>query len=638
MGDERRASDGSGRREDAVDGATFAAAFDGLRVPSAILAEDGRIAAANESLCSRLGHARAELLGRSLRELTLAEDAPSLASCEASLREAGVAASELRILRADGRPLPARLTLARLGGGTGVLVQLEDASDPRSWEERRAEARARALIEGSQDLIVLVDGRGHNVFTSASAEAILGFTPDEFRSQDFRELVHPDDREFAGRCFEETARNPGRPVRAVLRYRRKDGGYSALDSISRNLFDDPAVAAIVVNARDVSAQRHLEAQLAQAQRLESVGRLAGGVAHDFNNMLSVILSCVEFIELDMREGRPNLEDLEEIRKAGERARELTGQLLAVARRQVVAARPVELDAVVRDGERLFHRILGEDVILRVRLTPGLPPLLADPTQLHQVLLNLAANARDAMPAGGRLTVETDAVELDAAYAAAHPGVSAGHYVMLAVTDSGTGLSREAQAHLFEPFFTTKAVGKGTGLGLATVYGIVKQLGGHVAVYSEPSVGTTFKCYFPPAPDARIAPAPAAPLRAPRRATETILLVEDEAAVRALAARALERAGYRVLSEGSAKEAVARAREAGGVDLLLTDVVMPDMNGRQLTEEVLRLSPSTRVLFMSGYTQDVIVHHGVLDSGLALLQKPFTPSGLLAKVEQVLGGT
>jgi PAS domain S-box-containing protein len=606
---------------------------------------DGAIVGANEALCRMLGYARAEILGRRLRDLVHPDDAAALDVLETELLGAGRASSELRILRADGHPIPANVALdgsrARTAGPAGagsvVLAQLEDATEPRGAEQRRAEARFRALIEGSKDLIVLVDARGHNIFTSASAEEILGFDADEFRSQDFRELVHPDDRDLAARCFEETFRKPGEPVRAVLRYRRKDGTYAALDSMSRNLFADPAVRAFVVNARDVTEQRRLEEQLAQAQRLESVGRLAGGVAHDFNNLLSVILSCAEFLAEDLRAGRPDLEDLAQIRKAGERARELTGQLLAVARRQVVAARPIDVSAVVRDGEGLFRRVLGEDVELRLGLA-AVPPVLADPTQLHQVLLNLVANARDAMPLGGTVTIETRVGELDAGDAAMHEDMTPGRWVTLAITDSGTGLSAQSKAHLFEPFFTTKPQGKGTGLGLATVYGIVKQLGGHVTVQSETSVGTTFRCHLRPAPHVEPA-APAsvpAPERARRRATETVLLVEDDATVRELASRALTRAGYRVFAEASARAALERARVVGRVDLLVTDVVMPELSGRQLAEELWRVDRALPVLFMSGYTADVIVHHGVLETGSALLQKPFTPSSLVAKVEEVLG--
>jgi two-component system cell cycle sensor histidine kinase/response regulator CckA len=529
----------------------------------------------------------------------------------------------------------------RSSGEPEVATSGDLAGRLRAAEERvhLAEARFAALVERGYDLITMVDREGRNVYTSPAVHGILGWTAEEFARTDFRELVHPDDHAAAARSFEAMWRDPATPARAVLRFRRKQGGYRALDSVSRNLFADPAVNAIVVNARDVTDERRLQEQLAEAQKLESVGRLAGGVAHDFNNLLSVILSCVEFMEDARRAGlTPDPEDLSEVRRAAERARDLTRQLLAVARRQVIAPRPLDVNAVVRDAERLFRRVLGEDVALRVALAPRLPPVIADATQISQVLLNLVANARDALPTGGIVTIETAVVELDAEHAGAHAEVAPGRYVLLAVTDSGPGLSVEAKAHLFEPFFTTKPLGEGTGLGLATVYGILRQLGGHVWAYSEPGMGATFKCHLPAAPEGTVV-LPAAPIAAARTrpaGTDRVLLVEDDPSVRALAARALEGAGYAVVVAAAPREALALARSAPApIALLVTDVVMPGMNGRQLADELAGTSPATRVLYVSGYTQNVIVHHGVLDGGLHFLAKPFTPSALLAKVREVL---
>ncbi len=611
-------------------------AFESAPVGMAVLDPRGRFLRVNTALCDQLGHSAEELLARTLADLVHPDDRDE--------GEGGAACRERRLVCGDGHVVWARISASAIAGPDGspryTIAQIEDVTEHRQAEERlrRSEARFRALIERSQDLIVLVDEAGHNFFVSPAGEEILGWTAEEQREFDFRDLVHPDDRQVAGACYEAMMRDPDAPIRATLRFRRKDGGYRALDSISRNLLADPAVRAIVVNARDVTEQIRLVEQLAEAQKLEGVGRLAGGIAHDFNNLLCVILSSAEVLAQELRAGDADPGDVEAIRKAAERARDLTGQLLAVARRQVIAPHPLDVNAVVRDAERLLRRIVGEDVDLDVRLAPDLPAVIADPTQLQQVLMNLAANARDAMPSGGKLTVETAAVSLDERYAEEHAGVVPGRYVMLAVSDSGVGMTPEARAHVFEPFFTTKAQGKGTGLGLATVYGIVKQAGGHVWVYSEPGVGTTFKCYLPRAIASASSAAAGSPRRAERapvRGTETVLVVEDDDAVRALAIRALEGAGYRVLASRGGRAALDAARAAPGLALLLTDVVMPELNGRQLADEVLRIAPGARVLFMSGYTHNAIVHHGVLDEGIEFLAKPFTPSSLVARVREVL---
>ncbi len=395
------------------------------------------------------------------------------------------------------------------------------------------------------------------------------------------------------------------------------------------------VIGVVGTARDITDQRRAEEQFRQAQKLESIGRLAGGVAHDFNNLLIGILGYAEFLEAGIREGHPSIEDLAEIRKAGERARDLTRQLLAVARRQVIEPHPIDPNGVLRDSEKLLRRLLGEDVDMRLRLEPGVGTVFADPSQLQQVVMNLAVNARDAMPQGGQLTIETTPVQLDASYAQHHAEVEPGSYVMISVSDSGEGMSPEVQAHLFEPFFTTKAAGHGTGLGLAMVHGIVKQAGGHIWVYSELGQGTTFKIYLPlhdEAPSRVLAAAP----RPARGGQECVLLVEDDSAARALALRALRGAGYEVLAAANGREALEVVSVASRLpDLLLTDVVMPEMSGKQLADALLRKHPALRVLYLSGYTQNTIVHHGVLDSAIDFLAKPYTPSALLARVREVL---
>jgi CheY-like chemotaxis protein len=373
----------------------------------------------------------------------------------------------------------------------------------------------------------------------------------------------------------------------------------------------------------------------QTQKMEAIGRLAGGVAHDFNNLLTAICGYCELALGQLGPADPVVADLREVQAAGERARELTQQLLAFGRRQVLAPTVLDLGAVVRDTERMLHRVIGEDIDLRTILAGELGCVMADAGQMQQVLLNLAINARDAMPAGGTLTIETTDVVLDEIYAQLHPGVRPGPHVMLAVCDTGVGMDAATQAHAFEPFFTTKPVGQGTGLGLASVYGIVKQSGGDIRVHSEPGLGTTFRIYLP-----RVdAAAAALPLPAPAPAPtggETILVVEDEQRVRQYAQRVLEAAGYRVLmADGGVQALALAAAPAQVLDLLLTDVVMPGMNGREVAEALLARRPDLRVLFMSGYADNAVVERGLVDVGVALLAKPFSGSELLRRVRDVL---
>ena len=385
--------------------------------------------------------------------------------------------------------------------------------------------------------------------------------------------------------------------------------------------------------------RKSEEQLRQSQKLEAVGRLAGGIAHDFNNLLSVILSYGDMLSYELKPNDHALADLEEIKKAGRRAADLTRQMLAFSRQQVLDLRILDLNEIVGSVNKMLTRILGEDIELKTLLAPRLAKVKADPGQVEQVLMNLVVNARDAMPTGGNLTIETANVELDLAYVRDHVGVTRGSYVMIAVSDNGVGMDKATQARVFEPFFTTKELGKGTGLGLSTVFGIVRQSGGNIWLYSEPGVGTTFKIYLPRA-EGKVDWSPSlVPRAAEVRGTETILLVEDQDQVRKVAAGILEKAGYHVLEARSPGEALLVSEQHPvKIHLLLTDVVMPKMNGRQLAERIGSMRPEIRIIFMSGYTDNVILHHGVLDSGVSFLQKPFTPNSLSRKVRQVLDAT
>ena len=385
--------------------------------------------------------------------------------------------------------------------------------------------------------------------------------------------------------------------------------------------------------------RQREDQLRQAQKMEAIGRLAGGIAHDFNNLLSVILGYSQDLLSGGEMPASVRERVHEIELAGERAATLTRQLLAFSRQQVLEPAVFDVRDALRGVERMLDRILGEDIELKFLFADEPAQILADRGQLEQLLLNLVVNARDAMPQGGKLTIETSVVQLDEAYARGHLGVEPGPYVLIAVSDTGIGMDRETQARAFEPFFTTKELGKGTGLGLASVYGIVQQSRGSIWLYSEPGVGTTFKIYLPRAFGAVTPLDLVTHTGAKTLGTETILLVEDDAQVRKITSEILQASGYRVLEARAPEEALQLGREHGGpIQLLLTDVIMPGMNGRQLAEKILAERPGVKVLFMSGYTDDVILRHGVLDSEMAFLQKPITPASLLRKVTQVLRAT
>ncbi|HXV87148.1 MAG TPA: ATP-binding protein, partial [Gemmatimonadales bacterium] len=387
--------------------------------------------------------------------------------------------------------------------------------------------------------------------------------------------------------------------------------------------------------RDVTNQRRLEEQCRQSQKMEAIGQLAGGVAHDFNNILTAITGYSELVLTELADDSPLRADVAEIRKAADRAAVLTRQLLAFGRKQILAPRVLNLNQLVAGLDGLLRRTLGENIDIVTQLDPDLESVRADPGQLEQVIVNLAVNARDAMPEGGKLTIETRNVDLDESYALEHLPVEPGRFVLLAVSDTGVGMSEDTMAHIFEPFYTTKEKGKGTGLGLATVYGIVKQSDGFIWVYSEPGQGATFKIYLPlveAAPEAEARAAAAAV----KGGNETILLVEDEAGVRALARRVLHGLGYAVLEAGDSGAAEILAGGYDGViHLLVTDVVLPSGGGRQLADRLVSRRPGLRVLYMSGYTQNAIVHRGILEARTAFLHKPFSPQDLAARVRQVL---
>ena len=447
--------------------------------------------------------------------------------------------------------------------------------------------------------------------------------------------LHPDDMMRAQELLGRLVATPEGAISADVRIRHANGDYRVITCSGRNLLAHPAVGAIVVNLRDITDQKQLEEQLRQAQKMEAVGQLAGGVAHDFNNLLTVIQVSTEFLLERLSADDPGRDDAMEIRQSAHRAAALTRQLLAFSRRQVLRPRALDLNATVSDMGRLLERLIADDIRVLLDLGDDLGSVMADPGQIEQVLMNLAVNARDSMPEGGRLTIGTANADLDVHYKHTHAVVPPGAYVMLTVSDTGHGMDSATLERVFEPFFTTKSVGKGTGLGLSTVYGIVKQSGGFIWAYSEPGHGTTFKVCLP-----RIAETgshdPVETHAASAGGGETLLLVEDADSVRAVSRRILERFGYTVLEANNGRAAVALASSfEGRIHALVTDAVMPEMGGRDLAEALRRARPDVRVLYMSGFTDDDMIRRGILAPGSSFLEKPFSAQSLGHAVREML---
>lgn len=525
----------------------------------------------------------------------------------------------------------------QVAGHTRVGGMAWDISD-RKRAEDALRMRDRAISAATQGIVITNPRRPDNpiVFASPGFERMTGYRAEEVLGRNCRFLQGSQTNPLTLGQLREAIK-AGRPFTAELLNYRKDGApfWNEL-SISPVLDSAGKLANFVGVQTDITLRRRLEEQFRQAQKMEAIGQLAGGVAHDFNNLLTIINGYCELLLRKMSETDSSYNLVSEIRKAGERSAGLTRQLLAFSRQQVLAPRVLDLNAIVKDTEKMLHRMIGEDIDLATALAPDLWPVQADPGQIEQVLLNLAVNARDAMPRGGRLTIETQNVDLDETYTNTRPDAHCGPHVLLTVTDTGTGMSPEVMARIFEPFFTTKPAGKGTGLGLATVYGIIRQSGGHIGLYSEIGVGTTFKIYLPRvesvAGDVK-SPSTNMP---PPRGTETILVVEDDESVRALTCAVLVACGYKVLQAADGGQASGVIAEyTGPIHMLVTDVVMPGLGGRALAEQVIKRYPNVRILFVSGYTDDAILRHGVLQEGVNFLQKPFSPAVLAHRVRDIL---
>jgi two-component system cell cycle sensor histidine kinase/response regulator CckA len=548
---------------------------------------------------------------------------------------------EAHALRRDGTLFPQELSITRLSDGALVCV-CRDITERLNAERARTEAEAkyRTLIEQVAAISYIaeigVSAEWH--YVSPQIGSILGYSPEEWltSSSEWMRHVHPEDHAIVENA--EAASHRGEPFQAEYRMIRKDGRVIWVSDnavVVRDAQGHSLMEGIIV---DITERKQLEVQLQQSRRMEAVGRLAGGVAHDFNNLLTIIKGYTE-LALNRTGIRAGLRsDIERIEDAAERAATLVRQLLAFGRKQVLQPKALDLNSIVLGLDKLLRRLMGADIEMKTLVGEDVGTVKADLGQIEQVIMNLVVNARDAMPNGGGLTIETANVDLDSTYARDHATVRPGHYVMLAVTDTGVGMDAETVSHIFEPFYTTKGGTSGTGLGLATVYGIVKQSGGYIWVYSEPDKGSSFKVYLPRVDEPAETPQTIKKQTGARKGTETILLVEDEPAVRELTRMVLAAQGYSVVEALNSEDAE-RLSETHGtqIHLLLTDVVMPGLSGRELARRITARHPKMKVLYMSGYTQNVIAGGGTLETGIAFLQKPFAPATLVEKVRDVLDG-
>ncbi len=507
---------------------------------------------------------------------------------------------------------------------------------------RASEERYRRIVETTLEGIWTVDPENRTTFVNQRLAAMLGYAPQEMIGLPLEHFVVPEDREAWRERMERARRGEALPGHET-RYRRKDGtDLWAIVSTSPIPGPDSRFAGSLGIVSDITQRKkseddhaRLQAQLNQSQKMEAIGLLAGGVAHDFNNMLTVILGYSDVLLGRLRPEDPNRTYVADIRDSGQRAASLTRQLLAFSRKQILAPEIVDLNEVVSAIEKMLRRLIGEDIVLTTIFAPLLPRVRVDPGQMEQVIINLAVNARDAMPQGGRLIIETTRADLDQEFCRLRPGSRPGPFALVSITDTGTGMTPEVRSRVFEPFFTTKEYGKGTGLGLATVFGIIKQSEGYIDFVSEVGAGTSFRIYIPAVEAEDSAALSVIEAGAPP-GHETVLLVEDEEGVRQVARLALESFGYKVIEAANSRDALSAAEMAlDPIDLVLTDIVMPGMSGRQLAESLQKRCPGLKVLFMSGYTDDAVVRHGVTAAAAAYLHKPFPPLDLARKVREVL---
>jgi two-component system cell cycle sensor histidine kinase/response regulator CckA len=601
--------------------------------------EGGEILEINEQFEHLTGYSRAEVLGRTLADLGFFDGPGGDAWMERLGRERVIRDHEVRIRRKNGdaATIVVSAEMIEIGGLQRFLSVSRDISDRTSAEEalQRIDAKYRELVENANDIVFTVDRQGYCQSMNRAGQSISGYAGHGLRMTHLTQLVVPEQADFVHRQFQCVLGGEDVPV-MQFDVTTKKGARMTLEVAVRPSWEGGSIVAVQAVGHDVTAQKDLEQQLRQGKKMDLVGRLAGGVAHDFNNLLTVILSSCEIAEPLLDPQDRLYRTITDIRTAAERAALLTGQLLAFSRSQIIRPRVLDLSVVVAEIHSMLTRLIGEDIEVCFRLEEGLWHVNADSGQLQQVIVNLAVNARDAMPRGGRLTIEARNATIDEPYIESGASVPAGEFVLLCVIDTGVGINAATRNRLFEPFFTTKGPGKGTGLGLATAYGIVKQNGGFIFAHSAPGTGTIFRVLLPRASGA-LEPVRQEPL--PAQATtglETVLLVEDEREVRELLCEYLEALGYDVLSAANGYDGVELCRARGEAPaVLITDIVMPGMSGRDLADLLRTSYPDLRVLFMSGYTDDALVRRGTLPGGTDFLQKPLMLSALAKKIREMV---
>jgi PAS domain S-box-containing protein len=602
---------------------------------------DGRILAANPALVRMLGFESFEqMASANLNTEFFGPEYLRDEFIETIEKHGGVAGLECVWHNKHGEALLISENARCIRDASGKTLYYEGTVEDITKRKKTEAENTRLVtaIEQSAEAVVITNTRGEIEYVNPAFTRATGYKREEVLGRNPRILKSGrHDEEFYKKLWSTIL--AGQLWQGEIVNQRKDGSlYTEQMSIAPVRGAQGEVTHFIATKQDITERKILESQLQQAAKIEAVGRLAGGVAHDFNNLLTIINGYAELLQDELASDETLSGYVKEIHGSGERAAALTRQLLAFSRRQVLAPQILNLNQVISDLENMLRRLIGEDIELLSILSSSLGFIKADPGQIEQVIMNLAVNARDAMPLGGKLTIETRNVDLDANYAHNHPTVKPSNHVMLAVSDTGAGMTPEIREHIFEPFFTTKEKGKGTGLGLATVYGIVKQSEGSIWVYSEPGQGTVFKVYFPAVTEGSPVREHAAAETGAEQGSETILVVEDEAGVRSLVQMALSSVGYHVLETTDPEHALSVcAHHEGSIDLLLTDVVMPQMSGPMVAEKVITLRPEIKVLYMSGYTDDAIVHHGVLSQEMPFIQKPFSPPALRKKIREVLAG-